>query len=177
MAFRGVTGNIPDVTDDHQLKITGSVESDLEYASEVNGKAYSWSSSFATAGTDVEVISIKNTSSSDVLVIDEIVVCATGACVFTLFEVTSGTAAGTTITGQNLNLSSGLSAPATSYGNAAVTGSLSGNTLGYQCVTAGDSTILDTKGGLVLGQDDEIALTASANTTVYVTLIGHYKEL
>lgn len=177
MAFRGVTGNIPDVTDDHQLKVIGAVESDLEYASEVKGKAYSWNSSFATGGTGVEVISVKNTSSTDILVIDEIVVCAVAACVFTLFEVTSGTAAGTTITGQNFNLSSGLSASATAYGNAAVTGSLSGNTLAYECVTAGDSTILDTKGGLVLGQDDEIALTASANTTVYVTLIGHYKVL
>jgi hypothetical protein len=175
MAFRGVTGNIPDVTDDHQLKIIGAVESDLEYASEVKGKAYTWTSSFATGGTDVEVISIKNTSSTDILVIDEIVVASVLTCVFTLFEVTSGTAAGTSITGQNLNLSSGLSASATAFGDAAVTGSLSGNTLAYESVAATDSQTLDTKGGLILGQDDEIAITASANTTVYVTVIGHYK--
>lgn len=176
MAFRGVTGNIPDVTDDHQLKVVGAVESDLEYASEVKGKAYSWSSSYSATAGD-EVLSLKNTSSTNILVVDEIIVCSDTTTVFTLLEVTSGTAAGTTIIGQNLNLSSGLSASATAYGNAAVTGSLTGNTLAYKCVASGTSTILDTKGGLILGQDDEIAFTTSATATVYVTVIGHYKEL
>lgn len=174
--IEGNSGNLADVNSAKQLLTRAVVESDLEYASEANGKAFSWSSSFATGGTGIEVLSIKNTSAADNLIIDEIVVAAAAACVFTLFEVTSGTAAGTTLTAKNLNLGLGTSAEATSFGNASVTGSLSGDTITYAACGASAQEVLDIKGALVLRQNDEIALTASANTTVYVTVIGHYLE-
>jgi len=174
--IEGNSGNLADVSDDKQLLVRAVTESDLEYASEAKGKAFSWSSSFATGGTDIEVVYIKNTSSGDNLIIDEVVVDGAAACVFTLFEVTSGTAAGTSITGKNLNLGLGTSASATSYGNASVTGSLSGDTITYCSVAANAQEVLDLKGALVLRQNDEIAITASANTTVYITVIGHYLE-
>jgi len=175
MAYiQGPNGPLADVNIDKQLLTRAVTESDLEYASEAKGKAYSWSSSYAATAAQ-EVISIKNTSTSDNLIIDEVAVANTVAGVFTIFEVTSGTAAGTGVTGQNLNLGSGKSADATAFGNASVTGSLSGNVLLYESVAANTGALLDLKGSLVLGQDDEIAITASATGTVYVTVIGHYK--
>ena len=172
--IEGNSGNLADVNDDKQLEVRAVTESDLEYASEAKGKAYSWSSTYAATGGQ-EVISIKNTSQTDCLIIDEIVVANSVASAFTLFEVTSGTAAGSAITGQNLNLGSGNSAAATAFGGASVTGSLTGNTILLESVAANAGAILDLRGALVLGQDDEIALTASATGTVYVTIIGHYK--
>ena len=176
MAFRGLSGDLPDVNADHQMLISGPVESDLEYSSEVKGKAYTFTSTFATGGADVEVISIKNDSATDCMIIDGVVVGASAACVFTLFEVTSGTAAGTTITGKNINTSSGNAANTTAFGNAAVTGSLAGDTVAFNGVSAASGfTVLDTKSGLVLGQNGHYAVTASANATVYVTVICHFK--
>ena len=178
MAFRGLSGDLPDVNADHQMLISGPVESDLEYASETKGNAYTWVSTFATGGADVEVISIKNTSEANCLIIDEIIVGASAACIFTLFEVTSGTAAGTSITPKNINTSSGNAAVHTSFGNAAVTGSLAGDVIAYDGVSAASEfTTLDTHGGVVLGQNGHYAITASANATVYVTVIGHYKSV
>lgn len=176
MSLRGVSGNMADVNEDHQQLICGPIESDLEYASESKGKAYTFTSTFATGGTDVEVISIKNDSSTDCMIIDEIIVGASAACVFTLFEVTSGTAAGTTITGKNINTSSGNAASVTAFGDAAVTGSLAGDAIAFDGVSAASEfAVLDTKGGLVLGQNGHYALTASANATVYITVICHFK--
>ena len=176
MAFRGISGKIPEVTSDHQLLVAGVVESEVGFVSETKGKAFSWYSGFTTGGTDVEVLSLKNTSTNDNLIIDQIIVSADAACIFTLFEVTSGTAGGTSITGKNLNLGLGLSASQIAYGNAAVTGSLSGDNIASVSTVANDNTVIDVKSGLVLGQDSEIAITASANTVVRVTVIGHYKE-
>jgi hypothetical protein len=172
--LEGRNGNLANVNDDEQLQVRAITESDLEFASESKGKAYSISSTYAATAGD-EVISFKNTSQTDCFILDEITVGSSVASSLTLFEVTSGTAAGTTVTPQNLNLSSGNSAAATAFGNASVTGSLTGNTLLLDTVPANTSILLDLRGALILGQDDEIAITAGATGTVYVTLIGHYK--
>ena len=58
MNIQGFSGPQADVNADNQLLTRAVTESDLEYASEAKGKAYSWSSSYsATAGQ--EVLSIK----------------------------------------------------------------------------------------------------------------------
>jgi hypothetical protein len=173
--IEGRTGNLATVNDDEQLETRAVTESDLEFASERKGKAYAFNSTYAATGGQ-EVLSIKNTSTTDCLIVDEVIVGSTVNTLFTLFEVTSGTAAGTTVTGQNLNLGSGNAASATAFGNASVTGSLSGNAILYEATLANATQILDLKGALALGQDDEIAITASATGTVYITLIGHYKQ-
>jgi len=170
----GGDGNVADVTDDKQLKTASVSESSIEFASKVKQKAYSWSSSYAATGGQ-EVISLKNTAPSDQLIIDEIIVGSSVANVFTLFDVDSGTAAGTTVLGKNLNLNSGNTASATVFGNASVTGSLSGSVIAYEGVAANGFAPLDLLGSVVLSQNSEVAITASATGTVYVTILGHYK--
>jgi hypothetical protein len=172
--IEGTNGNLANVNNDKHLETRAVTESDLEFASESKGKAYSVSSTYAATGGQ-EVLSFKNTSQTDCFIVDEITVGSSVATAFTLFEVTSGTAGGTSITPQNLNLGSGNNAAATAFGNASVTGSLSGNTLLLDTVPANTSILLDLRGALILGQDDEIAVTTSATGTVYVTIIGHYK--
>ena len=170
----GDNGNVANVTDEKKLEVAAVSESSLEFASKSNSCAFSWVSTYAATGGD-EVISIKNTSTSKALIIDEVVVGCSAASVFTLFHVTTGTAAGTVLTARNLDLSSGGTAPDTAFGNASVTGGLSGTTVAIDGVTAGMFEPLDLKGSLVLRQNDEIAITSSVTGTVYVTVIGHFK--
>jgi len=99
--------------------------------------------------------------------------------VWTLFEVTSGTAGGTTITPVNLDLNSGIIAQATCFGNAAVSGTLSGTTLGYGVANHDIEAEMLVEGSLILAENDEIAITvteADAPAAVYVTVIMHYEE-
>tara|TARA_R110000851_G_scaffold88011_2_gene191829 strand:+ start:143 stop:679 length:537 start_codon:yes stop_codon:yes gene_type:complete len=170
----GQNGNTANVNDQGQVEVASVTETSLEYASKTNNKAYSYVSTYAATAAQ-EVIYIKNDSTLDLLIIDEVVIGSSVANVFTLFEVNSGTAAGTVLTAENLNLSSGNSAPSSSFGNASVTGSLSGIPIAIDGVGAGDFETLDMKGSLVLGQNDEIAITAAATGTIYVTVIGHFK--
>jgi hypothetical protein len=170
----GDNGNVANVTDEKKLEVAAVSESSLEFASKNNSCAFSWISTYAATGGQ-EVVYIKNTSPSKSLIIDEIVVGCSAASVFTLFKVTSGTAAGTTLTSRNLDLSSGSTSPDTAFGNAPVTGSLTGTTVAIDGVTAGMFQTLDLKGSLVLRQNDEIAVTSSATGTVYITVIGHFK--
>jgi len=169
----GISGNLADVDDDDRLKVKAVSSTDIEFASEDKGKAFSWSSSYAATGGD-EVLYIKNTSQTEKLIISEVIIAASAACTFTLFEVSSGTAAGTVVTGQNLNLGSGNSASASAFGNASVTGTLTGNALSFGSVPASSGITLDLKSSLVLGQNNEIAITASATSTVYVTVLGYF---
>ena len=172
--MRGLTGNLPDVNDDHQTLVAGVFESDLEFRSEEKGKAFSWTSTYAATAAQ-EVISIKNTSQTEILTIDYVGAGNSVASAFTLFAVTSGTAAGSAITGKPMNVSKGGTASATAFGGASVTGSLAGDTLGYTTVVAGATEEIPVLAAVVLGQNDEIAITASATGTVHVTVIGHYK--
>ncbi len=89
----GDNGNVANVTDEKKLEVAAVAESSLEFASKSNSCAFSWVSTYAATGGD-EVISIKNTSTSKALIVDEVVVGCSAASVFTLFQVTSGTSAG-----------------------------------------------------------------------------------
>jgi hypothetical protein len=167
-------GHESHVNQDNQLVVRAISQPDIEFVSEEKGRAFSWTSTFTTGGANQEIISIKNTDTTRDLVIKEIVVSSSVNQVWTLFEVTSGTATGTTITAQNLNLGSGKVASSTAFGNAEVTGSLSGNNLLYACSPAVEEVELDIMGSLILGLNDEIAITASSAGTVYATVLGFY---
>ena len=76
-----------------------------------------------------------------------------------------------------LYLQSGKPAPATAFGSASVTGSLTGSVIAYDGVVAAAFTTLDARGAVVLNQNDEIAVTAASTGTVYVTILGHFKDI
>lgn len=171
----GDSGNVANVNSDKQLATATVSETSIEFASRVKEKSYSWASTYAASGGD-EVISIQNTSTMDDLVIDGIEVGGSGATVYTVFKATSGTAAGTGITGLNLNTGSTNPAIAAAFGNASVTGSLAGDKIGYTGISAASEFhLFDLKGSVILGQNQAMAVTTSAAVTAYVTVFGHYK--
>ena len=172
----GDSGDVAKVTSAKRLKTDSVSRSSLEIATKENENAYSWYSTYAATAND-EIISIKNTSSSLKLIIDEIFISSSANSVFTAFKVTTGTPTGTTLTPLNLSFSAGGSAPAESFGNAAVGGTLSGSNVGAIGVAANTSEVLDTQGAVMLSEDDIISITTSATATVYCTVIGHFIEL
>ena len=164
------------VTQDGHALVEGISKSDLEFHSIKEEQAYSIVSQHTTVGADEEFLYFKNLSSDSLFIVDSIVVCAGVNTTFTMFKVTSGTAAGTDIEPLNLNLGSGNTADMTVYGNEQVTGSLSGDTILIELVTANNSEILDLQGGLVLGKNDQVAITSSTAGTAYATVIGHFRR-
>ena len=164
------------VTKDGHAEVLAIIEAGFEHASEESGLAFSWASTYSATAAD-EIISIQSDDNDRHLHISHIEVGGASTALFTLFEVTSGTPAGTTITAQNLNLDSGRVAEETSFGNAAVTGSLTGNTLSVKHVPANDSVLMNVKAGLILSKNDIIAITVGSNSVVAVTIYGFYSDL
>jgi hypothetical protein len=169
------TGFHAKVTSENRVRTDGVSEGPLEAASD-RGDAAIFFSSYSATGGD-EIISIKNGEPLKNLHITRILATATGEAIFTLFEVTSGTAAGTTLTYQNPNLDSGVTNSGTFFGNASVTGSLSGNTLAVFAVSgASVETEVFLEGSLQLANGDEIAITCDGSVTPYITMLGFWKD-
>jgi len=158
------SGVLAKVTADNRLRTDGVSEGPLEHASEKGDAAYFYSTYSASTGE--EVISIKNGEADKSLRITRIIFGCDANCRFDVFEVTSGTAAGTTLTYQNPNLDSGTVHSGTFFGNASVTGSLSGNILSSIFCLANTTTQVFIEGSLQLSNGDEIAITVTGSSPV-----------
>lgn len=146
----------------------------LEERSEDFGDAAFFYSTYDTGGTNEEVISIKNTETEKRLHITRMSVGSAVAQIWTLFEITSGTPAGTVLTYLNPNLASGVANSVVAFGNAEVTGTVAGDTITDVVTLAGTQKELFFEGSIILGLNDGIALTASADGVIHVTIIGFW---
>jgi hypothetical protein len=150
----------------------------IYYVSRDKGQAFSWHSTYSVGGTGEEILYIKNTSDTLKLFIDDVIVGGAVAAVFELRHETSGTAAGTTITGKNLNLGSGNVATATSFGNASVTGSLDGDIIASERVQAGDSKDFKTNDAIFLGKNDAVFIRYVGSAGVAeASIFGYFEEV
>jgi len=170
----GSTGNTAQVDTDKRLHVSAVAKGPLEDESD-KGNAAFFHTTFATGGTDIEIMSIQNTESVDQLRITRIIFAAAAACTFTVIEVTSGTPAGTTLTYLNPNLDSGIIKSVTAFGNAAVTGTVVGDTVFQTLVPASTSISQFLEAAIILKNQDTLAISASASTTVHVTVIGFWE--
>ena len=168
-------GNLAQVDADNRILTKSFFESDFDDAISNREDGYTLSSTFATGGSDIEVMSIKNTSTSKILIIDTTEFSSTVATLWTLFKVTSGTAAGTVGTPVNMNVASGKTAQVSAFANASVTGTLAGTTLAVKYTGANSDSNFNTEGIFILNQNDELAITASASGTVAVTMYFHFR--
>ena len=157
-----------------RLEVAAFSESAIQDAADL-GNAYTITSTYnATAGQ--EVIYIQNTSASLHFHVVNISVGNTADSLWTLFKVTSATVAGgTALTERNRNLSSSDNAPMNSFGDAEVTGTLTGNTLDHWYTLANATPfVYPFRGGLRLDENNAIALTVDANGIVAVTIVGFF---
>ena len=170
-----VTGTGQKVTSQGQAVVRAITETDIENASN-EGLAFSWSSTYSATGGQ-EIISLQNDDAGRHLHISRIQISTDTASLFTLLEVTSGTPGGTGITAQNLNLDSGKAAEETAFGNASVTGSLTGNILELLRVGADGIGLMDLQSSLILAKNDIVAITMATTGVPAVTIFGHYETL
>ena len=172
----GVQKNGMLVDSDGRALTRGVSEGPFEQESEINGNAGMWNSTLATGGSDVEVISIQNTTAKP-LHLTRALLGTDTAGIWTFLEVTSGTPAGTPITHVNPNFTSGTTNTSTSFGNAAVTGSVAGDTLAFwsQLAVTGDSIFFE--GAIILGQNQTFAVSFSASATIHITIMGFWAKM
>ena len=167
-------GSSAAVTADQRLDVSSRSNKRIFYISRDNGRAFVWLSTFDTSGSEVEVIYIKNNSTIRKLHIDSVRYSAAAACIFSVFKHT-GTATGTTITGENLNFTSSNDPEATSLGDGAVTAGTIGNAVAFMQVGANADSDRNWNGEIILGEGDSIIVTASANTTIHLGITGFFE--
>lgn len=163
------------VTTDGELLTLAVTTSEQEFVSHEKGLSFSAFSTYSLTGGE-EAISLKNDNASLDIIVDDIIVSTSASGLITIFEVTSGTPGGTTVTPKNLNLGSAVVAQATAFGNASVTGSLSGETLAQHDI--GTSVPFDFKlgGSIIIPKDKTIAVTFATTGIVNVNIIFYYSS-
>ena len=163
-----------EVTDEQHLSVDATTDKRVSHESREHGRAFVWTSTFATGTTNVEVIYIKNTSTTRKLFIDSMRYSASGTAVFSVFKHT-GTASGTTITGENLNFTSSNDPEATSFGDSAVTAGTIGNAIAFLQVSSNSDSNRDWNGEIILGEGDSIIVTCSTSVTVHLGITGFFE--
>ncbi len=162
---------------DGRLNVSSRSDSRAYYNSRDLGKTYTWTSSFSAA-TGQQIIYIKNISSTDNLYVTHIDVGGVNSGLFELFKVTSaGAAGGTAVSGENMNLSKGHgnSPDSEAYGDASVTGTLTGERLLLKRIPVNSSATIHTFNVVVVGQNDAIAITYTGATGIVdVSILGFF---
>lgn len=163
------------VTPDGHAETLAIIVPTIEHISDETGLAFAWSSTFVT-GANEEYFSLQNDATDLFLHIDYMYVGSIILAVSTANLRTSGTAAGTTVTGRALNNDKGKTAEATAFGDAEVTGTLVGNIIAHILTPADDMRLIDFRGAVILGKNDVFFLSGVTATTYFSTVYGHFDE-
>ena len=160
------------VTSDKMLHVYATVESEISHQSEVDGTAYSWTTSKDIDATD-SIIWLRNDSTTENLIIQTISFNSTAAGTWFIYCPTGTTADGDTITGVNLNRQSGKVALATCRQDA--TGATPANYIYRGASMANEDKVINTYGALILGHLNEVALDVTTEPALaQATIIGYY---
>ena len=169
------SGNKAKVTPGNLLRTYAQTESEISYESESHGQAYSWTASKDINATD-SIIWLRNDSTTHNLIIEEISITTDAAGSFFVYCPTGTTADGDTITGTNLNRSSGKVALATCRSDA--TGTTPANYILYGHCGTDETVLIDLKGSLILGYLDEVAVDITDEPGLaQATILGYYHKI
>jgi len=174
MQIESGTGNgyRANVTDENKLRAYCTTESEISYESETNERAYTWSHSYDYDANDT-ILWLKNTSSTEHLIIDRILIGSDTTTLFTVHFPEDTTQAGTAITGTNLNRQSGKTASASAVGDE--TGNSQGTIMAKGIVLANTTVNLPVEGSIILGLNDEIGIDlVTAGTLCTCVIRGYY---
>jgi len=159
-------GYLAEVTSDNRLNVSSRSSDRIYYVSRDDELAYSWVSIDATPAAGTYVIYLKNTNQTKNLYIDYINCTGEETLYWKVWKVTGTAAGGDSITAANLNLSSALTAQATSRGNDSVTGLTTDGLISTVRHPAGGEGIIQFEDALILTYGQAIAVecnTGSAN--------------
>ncbi len=174
VVIKSADGKSVGVDDDGKLEVFAIQETQLEHVSAAHGQGFAWYSSYAMGAANEEVMSIKNDSTTLLLHIDQVWIGGLIVAQWKIGYMTSGTPAGTTITGIPLNVDRAQTADATAFGNASVTGSIAIDTMSTILTVADDSKQVDLEGAWILGKDDVFVISGVIQDTCFATVIGHF---
>ena len=162
------------VASDFHLGVDAITFTKMAEQSHANGLSFTITSSHVTSGTDVEMIYLQN-DADEHMHIESVTMASSIVNTAHIIEVTGGTAAGTTISPQNLNLISGVTKAFTAFGAESVA-ALTGNNLWVGRVPAETAIVADFQGALILGTGDGIAVSWALAASVEVTIMGYWLD-
>ena len=165
------------VAKDNHLQTNAVILSRVGEISSKDQQAYSWSSRYLVAAGS-SIIFLKNTSTTQNLVIDDIEIGGTTAGEWELWtSTTAGT--GVVISGTNLNRNSSNQAEASAFGNENITANGSESLLGYIKNPIDSIAMFKFNDALILGQNDAIMIKKQLTPAVVISgvaLIEGYFE-
>jgi hypothetical protein len=166
------TGIKASVNRAHQLNVNAITNPYLQYESEFNGNAFSWSTDNLTPDASDTVILLKNTHLG-LLHIDRITMSLSVADVITVFIPTNNiTPTGTAIVGVNANIGNGNIAEAVVVSQEST--NVGGDTIAVLFIGANTPYVHDVR-GLFLDKNQSLAVSINTGTApMCVTIMGHY---
>ena len=166
------------VSESNRLNVSAKTNPRTFYVSRNDGLSFIADSVDTSADAGDYVLYLKNTSSTKLLYIKEVVMHSVNAAFWKIWQV-SGTASGTTVTATNLNLSSSLVSETTIVGDGAVSGLTTVNLLGAQRNGAVGCSGIEYEDALILGPNDAIAVEYDTGTTgaAEAHVIFHFESI
>lgn len=173
----GTGNNLPvGVSSDNRLNTSARSNKRIYYISRDDGNAFSINSLDTTANTEF-MLYFKNDSTTLKFFVEHVHISAVETVLWKLHQVTGTAAGGSVVTPVNLNLSSGVAASATARGTGAITGLTSSSVIDSVRTEATGAGEFSVEEGLILGQDDAIAVEYDTGTTglCEATIVGFYE--
>lgn len=176
----GSSGAIAAVTTENKLQ-TRAVQISALHEACLNGDAYAWNAISADIDGGDTALLVRNDSSTRYLVVEKLYVYSDVATSIDVHVIGTSTftAAGTAVTGVNLNPSSGNVADATAFADE------TGNTQGSIILTLATAELTthqegidyDFKGGVILGTNDCIGVDIVADSAAFeCSIIGYFVD-
>ena len=168
----GSTGRTAEVTAVNRLQVEAEASARQFFISRDFGQVYHGVFEDATAVANEEIMYLRNTSTTRKLFVGEIIVTSDVSITFRIKKVT-GTAVGTDIVPENMNMTSSNAAEVEMKGDGGVTGLTDDGDVFICRNLAGSSRKIEFKDVLILGQNDAIALETEDSAAIEMTLDFH----
>ena len=164
------------VTKRNRMTVDSVNQPKMSLVSNDDGLAFSWTNASYDYDAGDTIILIKNTSTTHNLIIDDIIIAGDTATIATVHFPVCDTPTGTSITGVNLNRTSGKTADATAIGDE--TTNSQGPIYHNIFIEANKTYEHDAGDSIVLGTNNCIAVDFVANgTAAYCTIEGFFLEI
>lgn len=163
------------VTSENKLRVYSTIESEISFESETNGRAYIWTAA-ADWGADKNALWICNNSTTQNLIIEKLILSAAAAAVVEIWVGSGNTIGGTVVTGVNINRGSNKVADAVArHTNTNVDAGAGMTLLMTINLPATDVTHVELSDALILGYLDEIAVNFVTDVGASsVNVLGYY---
>lgn len=168
----GPNGNQAVVTDVNRLQVEAEASKREFFISRDDGQVYHGILEDATAVANEEIMYLRNTSATKKVFIGELIITSDIDIKFRIKKVT-GTATGTNITPENMNMTSSNAAEVELKGNGSVTGLTDDGDVFICRSLAGGSRLVNFADTLILGQNDAIALETETSAAIEISLDFH----